>query len=86
MDLCSRWLLGGLRTTCLATEEADRVGRPSSAADGLSAKTVHVLALIGVRLPALREAEQRGINCHVSVFVCLLGVGVGCSSFSISTT
>lgn len=29
MDLCSRWLLGGFETTCLVTEEADRVGRPS---------------------------------------------------------
>lgn len=64
MDLCSRWLLGGLGTACLVTEEADRVGRPSSAADGLSAKTDNVLALIGVRLAAPMEAEQRGVGGH----------------------
>lgn len=57
MDLSSRCLLGGFGTTCLVTEEAEHVGRPSSAADGLSAKTDNVLALIGVLLPALMEAD-----------------------------
>lgn len=33
---------------------------PSSAADGLSAKTDNVLALIAARLPSLMEAEQKG--------------------------
>lgn len=77
-------------------------GQPSSVADGLSATTDNVLVLIGVRLPALMEAEQKGVGGHFGQKLDLLmetfrnamclflfvfwGAGVGFSSFSIFTT
>lgn len=70
---------------------------PSSAADGLSAKTDNVLALIAARLPSLMEAEQKGVETGFingescfrnATCICLifyLGEDVGCPSSSIST-
>lgn len=59
MDLGSQRLLGGFGMTCLVTEEADRVGRPSSAADSLSGERLGP-DWCSSASTALMEAEVRG--------------------------